>query len=83
MLQRFARVRDCDESDDLHCRSSDEEDYSRNPTSSTGGNRAWKDFVQEEEANRGSLLDDDPFGDAAQVDADTPGAYDRPRAHVW
>lgn len=62
--------------------SSDEEDIGRNPSTSAGGNRAWKDFVREEEANRGSLLDDDPFGDSAEA-PDTPGLYDRPRAHVW
>jgi hypothetical protein len=63
-------------------RSSDEENDTRGASTSAGGNRAWKDFVQEEEANRGSLLDDDPFGDSAEA-ADTPSAYERPRAHVW
>ena len=57
--------------------SSDDEDY-RSPRSG-GGNRAWKDFIREEDEqdSRGgrSLLDDDPFGDRAQVN--------KPRAHVW
>lgn len=64
--------------------SSDEEDYYRNreaSSSSNAGNRAWKDFVNEDERGGKNLLDDDPFGDSAGVS--TPGAYDRPRAHVW
>lgn len=68
--------------------SSDEDDYNRASSSagpSGSNNRAWKDFVNEDEArNDRNLLDpDDPFGDSAGVEVSTPGIYDKPRAHVW
>lgn len=60
--------------------SSDEDDY--RPSASTSNNKAWKDFVPENERAAGGLLDpDDPFADTAE--ATTPGVYSKPRAHVW